>query len=42
MKINTRLLFRKKKFDEDFLGDTDLHRVLNVFDLIAIGITFFS
>jgi amino acid transporter len=37
--FKTDFLFRKKKFDSDSVSTTNLHRILGLFDVTAIGIS---
>jgi amino acid transporter len=37
--FRTDFLFRKKKFDSSSVVSTNLHRILNLFDVTAIGIS---
>jgi amino acid transporter len=37
--FKTDFLFRKKKFDTESLTNTNLHRILGIFDVTAIGIS---
>lgn len=38
MRINLSFLYRKKKYDASSVETTNLHRVLNLSDLSALGI----
>jgi cationic amino acid transporter 2 len=39
MRVNLSFLYRKKKYDNNSVESTNLHRVLNIFDLTALGVS---